>query len=1183
MLRRCILLIAFLSAMVGVMGQQNSEQLYDPYTPEYFIGDEPAWLQDIVKNPRGVNFFEMEKKFAEWIKNDIDARKKTVDKKPAVNFYRRWQKAYRPFVNNKGEIVLPTMKEYLQKIDRVNQKINTQFSKRKILSKDTKKWVSVGPHSTSKNDQYTGFVESYDSHANVFRIDISKTNPNILYCGAETGAVFKTTDKGKSWKACAPSVNFGTAILAIRIDPTNENIVWIGSDIGVFVSKDGGESFTRISGIDSKINSIRINKKNTDIITVSAEKGFYISENKGKYFRKIFDGVCHDHELKPDNSDVVYLLGNKTGDYTFKFYTSYDGGKTFDEGNAFLKDIRMGRLAVSDAPKGENYVYALVNIFKPGVHYGAPQILQSKDAGKTWTNKTVRTDNINGYNNTFCPSIDAKNGGQGYYDMMIGVSGTNPEHVIFGLCSAYRSLKGGEGGYKENAIGGYCSGNFRIHPDMQDIAIYKDEVWIANDGGIKYSPNFFKNENGEITGENRVKGIYAADYWGFGQGWNEDVMAGGRWHNGDAVMIKNYGKGKAVYVGGVEQATGYVMVSNPYKVYFSDAGMYTMPETIDGKITADHNVAFNQKRPYEVLKSYGFLATDPRYAKRILLHPSGRFYGSLDQIWETKDEGINFNLVYDTPREKVSNIAFARSNPDVIYACGRFFIFKSTDNGKNWEKLEIPNPAGNSSYIAVDPKDENKVWLVQSLKEGGVLYSEDGGKSWKEVLDNNLKDIQFRWVVLAGDEYNGVYLGTENEAKVYYKDDTMSKWIDYSEGLPPAAGLTRLVPFFKEGKLRAATRQGIWEIPLYREKFKPVAQPLAINIAETTLHNANEMIQFESYSIVNQEDVKWEWSFSPEPYSVSDKNIRNPKVVFKYNDEYDVTLKVTTPGGTDTRTIKKMIIVTNGEKRSDTPKPVEPTPEFKISPTTLKVGEIINVEVKGIKGEKTLKLYDSKNKLIKEINIEEEVTKISTEGFSAGVYRYEFKSDKLNKTGEIKIEKKDDEVTPIEPTPEFKISPTTLKSGEIINVEVKGIKDEKTLKLYNSKNELVKEINIEKEVTEISTEGFSAGVYRYEFKSEKLNESGQITIEKKIEKSENNFEVYPTLLKSGENLNLKIKGYSGNKQFTIYDAKGALIKEVKIDTDKEIEQVSTHGLIRGVYIYQFSTPTFMNYGKFIIQ
>ncbi|MGV4519867.1 hypothetical protein ACQ1Q6_11705, partial [Ornithobacterium rhinotracheale] len=95
-----------------------------------------------------------------------------------------------------------------------------------------------------------------------------------------------------------------------------------------------------------------------------------------------------------------------------------------------------------------------------------------------------------------------------------------------GLCSAYRYTDGGKGGYIANAICGYC--NFSLHPEMQDIAIAGNQVWISNDGGVKYSSDFFKSRD---KAETRVNGIYASDFWGFGQGWNEDVMAGGRWHN----------------------------------------------------------------------------------------------------------------------------------------------------------------------------------------------------------------------------------------------------------------------------------------------------------------------------------------------------------------------------------------------------------------------------------------------------------------------------------------------------------------------------------------------------------------------------------------------------------------------------------------------------------------------------
>ncbi|MFX1617162.1 T9SS type A sorting domain-containing protein [Riemerella anatipestifer] len=1020
MYKKVLLLTCFYASLL--MGQQ--QEFYDPYTPEYFsVGkDDPAWLKLIVDNPSGVNFFEMEKKFGEWLESDPDAKRKTPEKKPAVNFYRRWQKAYRPFVNGNGEIVLPTKKDYFARLDQQNQRSNQLMAKNQqglallganSTSANTKKWRNIGPFTTSRNTPNPDpngnyYVESYDSHANVFRIDVFKKDANILYSGAETGAVFKTTDKGQNWTACAPDYNFGENITAIRIDPNNANTVWVGSTSGLFVSKDGGNTFRRITEITTTVNSIRVSDDSRTVTVATGEQhkfggsninrqkdGFYISENGGSTFRKVINGIFYDHELKPKDSKVVYLLGRKNFSWLSTLHISYDGGKTFKKEVTVIPSARIGRLAVSDAPNGESYLYALVNVEKSGYAYGQPHILQSKDSGLNWTDKTTITSNVNERQNTFCYAIDGKNGGQGYYDMMIGVSGNNPEHVIFGLCSAYRSLEGGSGGYWDNTIGGYCNGNFSIHPDMQDIAIAGDEVWIANDGGIKYSPNFFKKENGKITGENRVKGIYASDYYGFGQGWNEDVMAGGRWHNGDAVMMKSYGEGKAVYVGGVEQATGYVMVSNPKKVYFSDAGMFIMPDRIDGNVTSPPFISVFNKQPYETLKANGFFGTDPRYAKRILYHPKEGYWNASLQIWETPDEGQTFNLLHDA-QEYISNVEFARSNPDVIYACGWYFIYKSVDNGKTWEQLQIPKEwSGPFPIIALDPKDENKIWLTQSTKPGGVLYSADGGKTWKNVLENNstMKNIAFRWVVLAGDEHNGVYLGTENGSYVYYKDDTMDKWINYSEGLPPAARLTRLVPFFKEGKLRAATNHGIWEIPLYRNKFKPIAQPLATNISEARLPNADMTVEFESYSIVNQDGATWEWSFNPQPHYVSDKNARNPKVVFKYNGEYDVTLKVTTPEGTHSKTIEKMIVVNNGVLGTNETQEMSNPKKITVYPTLLNQGEELRVKLGEPREKAQFKIYNANGTLVKTVEIETNASKeitVPTHGLPKGVYLFQY-------------------------------------------------------------------------------------------------------------------------------------------------------------------------------------------------
>ncbi|MDY3547720.1 hypothetical protein PG291_03790 [Riemerella anatipestifer] len=1025
MYKKVLLLACFYASLL--MGQQ--QELYDPYTPEYFsVGkNDPAWLQLIVDNPSGVNFFEMEKKFGEWLDNDPDARRKTPEKKPAVNFYRRWQKAYRPFVNGNGEIVLPTKEDYLARLDRQNQRSNQTMVKHQrggltTLGTNpipsTNKWRSVGPFTTDYNGN-EGYRKSYNSHANVFRIDVFRKNANILYSGAETGAVFKTTDKGLNWTACASDYNFGTNITAIRIDPNDSNVVWVGSTSGLFVSRNGGQNFERIQNITTTVNSIRISDDSQSVTVTTGEShklggnsgntrkdGFYLSTDGGKSFIKKMSGIFYDHELKPKDSKVVYLYGRKDPNWHSKLYISYNGGITFSKEVEVAPLARPGRLAVSDAPGGENYLYALVNVENFAYSYGQPRILQSKDGGISWTDKTVIKDNIHDYKNTFCPTIDAPNGGQGYYDMMIGVSGINPEHVIFGLCSAYRSLKGGDGGYRETAIGGYC--NFNMHADMQDIAIAGDEVWVANDGGIKYSNNFFeKDDNGNITmNENRVNGIYAGDYYGFGQGWNEDVMVGGRWHNGDAVMMESYGEGKAVYVGGVEQATGYVMVSNPKKVYFSDAGMFTMPDKIDGTVVPDWS-AFNQYAPYETLRANGFFGTDPRYAKRLLYHPKAGAWNASRQIWETPDEGHTFNLIFNA-EDNISNVEFARSNPNVIYACGEHFIYKSEDNGQKWEQLKMPTSNGFFPNIAVDPKDENKIWLVRSYDAGLVYYSSDGGKNWKNALENDaeMKKIAFRWVVLAGDESNGVYLGTDEGSAVYYKDDTTNGWINYSNGLPPAARLTRLIPFFKEGKLRAATSQGIWEIPLYRDKFKPIAQPLATNISKATLDNADMTVEFESYSIVNQNGATWEWSFNPQPYSVSDKNARNPKVVFKYNGEYDVTLKVTTPQGTDSKTIKKMIVVNNGVLGTNETQEVSNPKAITVYPTLLNQGEELRVKLGEPREKAQFQIYSANGALVKTVEINANASKeitVPTHGLQKGAYLFQYSTYSYVQRGKLVI------------------------------------------------------------------------------------------------------------------------------------------------------------------------------------
>lgn len=965
---------------------QTRPTLYDPYVAEPLPTDAPAWMRAIEANPAGVNYYQMDSLFADWIAKDVDARVKTLEKKPAVNFYRRWKRAYRSFVGKDGKIYLPTYQAYADSLDRQNRRYANQTVTR---SANGKKWRNIGPNTTQVVKD--GMLKLKDSQTCIFRIDIAKTNPNTVYCGTQTGMVFKTTDKGQTWKPCNAMHNFGGPIYALHVSPVNENIVWVGAGQNLWKTTDGGQTWTRQEDVDKRVNSIRISPSNPQFITLATgindQNGgaFYVSVNGGTSFRETFQGACHDHELQPDNDQRIYLLAKRPEEKKFQFYISEDGGQNFTVQQLPVNNITAGRLAVSQAPGGNNYVYALVNsstdLYDGGPYggLGQPYILLSKDAGKTWLNNTT----LDGREQTFSGYLDNQRGGQGYFDMIVGASPNNPDYVIFGLCNAYRSEQGGKGYYGKTAIGGYQKPD-AMHPDIQDIAIHGNDTWICTDGGVKYSNNFFKTD-----GEDKNFGLYASEYHGFGQGWNEDVMVGGRWHNGDAVHYFNYGEGNTLHVGGVEWATGHVLLSESRKVYHSDDATRIIPERLDGTAPTQSYAPFRDRKPYESLQTSKEMGFDPRYAKRILINS----HIDRDKLYESKDEGMSFHQLYDLDTEEISNYEFARSNPDYIYVAGKFFIYYSTDNGKTWDWIEN-NPFDNNINtgagicIAVDPKDEKKLWFTNANFPGRVAYTDDMGKTWQYPLSEEMKNKRFNWIILTGNQHNGVYLGTEEEAHVYYKDDTTNGWIDYSNGLPPAARIARLVPFYKEGKLRAATSQGIWEIPLYEENFAPVAQPMALNLGDGDLsHNPMMEVIFDSYSIAKHEGTEWEWSFSPEPMQVTGKNERKARVVFGKSGSYDVTLKVKTPYGEHSRTIKNMIRINSSTGIES----AKSQPTAVIRSVTNGQNATIHIETNNLNETKTFTLHDAKGRLLHTFRMEANThqAQFHVPNLTPGVYIYE--------------------------------------------------------------------------------------------------------------------------------------------------------------------------------------------------
>ena len=88
--------------------------------------------------------------------------------------------------------------------------------------------------------------------------------------------VWKSTDYGQTWKDISANIPLGP-VNVIREDPVKKNILYVGTDIGVYVTKDGGKTWNVLGGNlpSSYVQDLIIHPRDNIIVIATHGRGMW--------------------------------------------------------------------------------------------------------------------------------------------------------------------------------------------------------------------------------------------------------------------------------------------------------------------------------------------------------------------------------------------------------------------------------------------------------------------------------------------------------------------------------------------------------------------------------------------------------------------------------------------------------------------------------------------------------------------------------------------------------------------------------------------------------------------------------------------------------------------------------------------------------------------------------------------
>jgi hypothetical protein len=649
---------------------------------------------------------------------------------------------------------------------------------------------------------------------------IHPRDSKIMYAGAVTGGVWKTTDGGQNWVAVAdlfPSLGMG----ALAMDPSDPEVLYAGTGpwfnslsgtavlgtaprgAGILRTRDGGSNWELLGSPGGThfryVNDIVVSRGDSQRLYAATWTGVFRSTDGGATWTQSFNrgttglNGCQDMVMRTDQAtDSLFAACGTTAAGDAAIFRNTDAG---GEGSweKVLQVRAMGNTTLALAPSNQSVIYALMASngtdeaeWRNSLH--AVYRSTANGDAESWEARVTNESDVQvntgllSINTGFYANQCTANGaqaisGQGWIHNAIAVDPQDADRVYVGGIDIYRSDDGGANwgiasfwqaeGTPNGAHGDVLALVFP--PDYDGEG--KPHLFAATDGGVYLTENARAAvAMGERAGcaplQNRVawKGLHtgyqSTQFYTGAVLPGGGVFLGGKQDNG-TMRGTLAGKGEWLRLRGGDGAAVAVDPRDPNTLFVSTQNFSVTRSRNGGRTSTLVNRGITE--PSANFVFIAPLAMDPTNPDR--LYAGGR------TLWRTGNQGDLWEAMstqLPAGQGSVSAIGVSAVDGRVVMATNQGFLLRTEDaaaaTGETEWAAVRPRP-GYVTGVTFDPREAGVVYAVYSqfntaAGQSHVYRSRDWGATW-EGIDGNLPDMPMFSLLVDPDDSQRLYVGTD--------------------------------------------------------------------------------------------------------------------------------------------------------------------------------------------------------------------------------------------------------------------------------------------------------------------------------------------------------------------------------------------------------------------------------------